>query len=72
MEIILYTLPTCGICKIIEQKMLKKNISFKIKPFEEIMDTIHSDHAPALKIINNDNEIIYNTPTQINEWVNNF
>ena len=71
MEVILYTLPTCGICKVMKTKLFAKNIQFKEKNFEEIINAIHSDRAPALEIIKENGEtIIYNTPSQIVEWIN--
>lgn len=71
MQITLYTLPTCGICKIMSEKMRQKNINFKEKNFEEIINIIHTDRAPALEIINDIGETtIYNSPSQIAEWIN--
>ena len=71
MKITLYTLPTCGICKVMGMKMRQKNIQFKEKNFEEIMNIIHTDRAPVLEIINNNGEtIIYNSPKQIADWIN--
>ena len=71
MQITLYTLPTCGICKVMSMKMQQKNINFEEKPFNEIFNLIQTDRAPALQIINDNGETtIYNSPKQIAEWIN--
>ena len=71
MTVQLYTLPTCGICHIMKVKMQQKNINFIEKNFEEIMNIIHTDRAPALEIINDNGEtVIYNSPSQIVDWIN--
>jgi glutaredoxin len=66
----LYTLPTCGICHMIKTKLQEKNIPFKEKNFEEIMNIIHSDRAPALEINNNGEILLYNTLSAIVNWIN--
>lgn len=68
-DIILYTLPTCGICNMIKTKLNQKKIPYIEKDFSLIADTIQSDRAPALKINNN---IIINSVTEMVAWINNY
>lgn len=73
MQITLYTLPTCGICHMIKTKLNQKNIPFIEKDFALITNIINSDRAPALEVIDNNNDSnIYNNPTQIVNWINNY
>lgn len=68
----LYTLPTCGICKMIKTKLQEKNISFEEKDFSIIADKINSDRAPALEIIKNGETIIYNKIGEMIFFINNY
>ena len=71
MIVTLYTLPTCGICKMIKTKLRQKNIQFIEKDFSEIANIIHSDRAPALELKDIVGQtIIYNNPTEIVQWIN--
>lgn len=67
--ITLYTLPTCGICKMIKTKLEQKNILYTEKNFEDIAAVINSDRAPALET---DSGAILNSPTSIVEWINKY
>ena len=69
----LYTLPTCGICNMVKTKLLQNNIPFEEKNFSEIVDRIKSDRAPALEVTDSANNItIYNSPTEIVKWINEY
>ena len=65
--ITIYTLPNCGICKMVKTKLQQKHIMYEEKPFQDIAAEINSNHAPALKIENGE---IYNSPTAIVNWIN--
>lgn len=69
---ILYTLPTCSICKMIKTKLQQKNISFIEKDFSEIVTAIHSDRAPALEVNINGETTVYNSPSAIVQWINEY
>lgn len=67
----LYTLPTCGICHMIKEKMLAKKINFEERDFTEIAETMGLDRAPVLHIVRNDHEEDYiMSPTKMVEWIN--
>lgn len=67
--IILYTLPTCGICHMIKTKLQERNIPFEEKDFSLIAETIQSDRAPALQI--GETQIL-NSVTGMVSWINNY
>ena len=69
---ILYTLPNCGICHMVSLKLKEKNIAFEEKDFSEIATNINSDHAPALKIEEDGETTIYNSPISIVQWINRY
>lgn len=72
-KIILYTLPNCGICHMAATKLKMRDIPFEQKDFSEIAEVIHSDHAPALEIKDDQgNTTIYNNPSQIVDWINAY
>lgn len=72
MKVVLYTLPTCGICHMIKTKLQNKNILFEEKNFENIAEAIHSNRAPALEITNEYGDIvIYNNPGTMVSWIEN-
>lgn len=72
-KIILYTLPSCGICHMAATKLKIKDIPFEQRDFSEIAEAIHSDHAPALEIIDeHGNTTIYNSPSEIVDWINTY
>ena len=68
----LYTLPSCTICEMVKTKLQQKNISFVEKNFVDIAATINSDHAPALEINENGKSTIYNNPSSIVRWINDY
>ena len=70
--ITLYTLPTCGICKMIKTKLEQRHIPFIEKDFSEIAKSIHSDRAPALVFNNNEGQQILNSPVAIVDWINSY
>ena len=67
MIIKLYTLPTCGICKIIKKKFQNKNISYEELNLEQYSNILNTDHAPVLQV----DDKFYFTPARINDWINN-
>lgn len=73
MEIILYTLPSCPICHMIKTKLKNRNIDFQEKDFAEIAVQINSVQAPALQVVDEQgNTIIYNSPSQMVGWINQY
>ena len=68
MEINIYTMPTCGICKVMKTKMKAKNIPFNEYNLEEHLDLFDITTAPILTV----DDKIYCSPTEINEWINNY
>lgn len=62
---ILYSLPTCGRCKILEEKMRKKNIAFEKINDIEILNREQIDMVPILKI--KDKRMGY---VEANSWIN--
>ena len=70
--IILYTLPSCPICEMVKTKLNQKNILFVEKDFSDIAASINSDYAPALEITENGEATIYNNPSTIVRWINEY
>lgn len=75
----LYTLPNCGICRMIKLKLKEKNISFNELEFNEIAKKLNTDRAPVLEIVSDIN--IHENPMHVNvdymlspakivEWIN--
>ena len=62
----LYTLPACGICKIMKQKLQNKNIEYQELNLEDYITRLNTDLAPVLQV----NDKIYYKPSEINEWIN--
>lgn len=62
----LYTLPTCGICKIMKMKLDKKNIEYQELNLEDYMTRLNTDRAPVLQV----NDKLYYRPKEINDWIN--
>ena len=70
MRVVLYTLPTCGICHMIKTKLQEKNIQFEEVNFENIAEAINSNRAPALEITDEYGNItIYNNPGTMVAWI---
>ena len=67
MKVQIYTLPNCGLCKMIKQKMTEANIAFEEHNFEEIAAELYIDRAPVLKIGEN---IYITSPTEMVSWIN--
>lgn len=72
MEFILYTLPTCGICHMIKTKLEEKNIQYEQRNFEDIATYLQTDHAPALKIVHNNEAQFITSPTEMIQIINNY
>lgn len=64
----LYTLPTCGICKMIKTKMSQKNISYEEKDLQTLPEKFKTDRAPVMMV---DDKIMY-SPSEMVQWVNNW
>lgn len=62
----LYTLPTCGICKMIEKKLLNKKISFEKIEGEQFFIENNIETAPVLQL---EDGTLFNSPVQINNWI---
>lgn len=62
----LYTLPTCGICKMIEKKLLNKKISFEKIEGEQFFIENNIETAPVLQL---EDGTLFTSPVQINNWI---
>lgn len=62
----LYTLPTCGICKMIEKKLLNKQISFEKIEGEQFFIENNIETAPVLQL---EDGTLFTSPVQINNWI---
>lgn len=63
----LYTLPTCGICKMTKKKLSNKGIPYEELDLTQYMEILNTDRAPILEV----DGVIYDSPLKINEWINN-
>lgn len=73
MKFILYTLPTCGVCHMIKTKLEKKNIQYEEHDLTEIADSLNIDHAPVLKVINdNEPDTFITSPGEMVKMINNY
>lgn len=72
MTFTLYTLPTCGICRMIKTKLEQKNINYEEKPLEEIADYLNVDHAPVLKISHEEQVEFITSPGEMAKLINNY
>ena len=68
--ITLYTLPDCGICKMIKTKLNAKNIQYNERGLQEIADKLKIDHAPILQIMSQDEDKILFSPSEMVAWIN--
>ena len=66
MKVKIYTMPTCGICKVMKRKLLAKNIEFEEYSLEEYSAIFDTMSAPVLQV----GDTVLKTPTSINEWIN--
>lgn len=67
MNVILYTTPSCGICRMVKIKLQQKEINYVEKDAENIADKLDVQSAPILQVDN----IFLTTPTDIVSWINN-
>lgn len=67
MAVKIYTIPTCGICKIIKKKMIDKNIEFEEYNLEDYAEKLDIKTTPVLQI---DEDTFLTSPLQINAWIN--
>ena len=74
MKFILYTLPTCGVCHMIKTKLEKKNIEYEEHDLTEIADSLNIDHAPVLKVINDNDPgaFFITSPGEMVKMINNY
>ena len=74
MSVILYTLPSCGICKMIKTKLQAANIDYTEKDLTNYAEELRTDHAPVLETTQeteHGTEIIrFFQPTDMIEWIN--
>ena len=79
MKVILYTLPSCPICKMIKTKLNGKNIPFIEEEFDKIAELLHTDRAPVLEIdedldltkkVIEANVTWLRSPTEMVAWIN--
>lgn len=72
MTFTLYTLPTCGVCRMIKTKLEQKNIEYEEKPLEEIASYLQIDHAPVLKINHEGKVDFITSPGEMAKLINNY
>lgn len=62
---ILYTIPTCGICQVIKNKLTEKNI-----PFEEVNGEIAVEKFNVNKfpILETEEKVLF-SPKEISNWI---
>lgn len=63
----IYTLPSCGICKMAKKKMTDKGILFEEYNLEDYIEKLNTNSAPVLEI---DENIYLTSPLEINNWIN--
>ena len=66
--VVLYTLPTCGICKVIKGKLEKANVDFKEIVGEDFFIQNGYENAPILQT---DDREMLTSPMAINKWIKN-
>lgn len=67
MKVKIYTIPSCGICKMAKKKMNDKGIPFEEYNLKDYAKKFGVTTAPVLQI--NENTFLTN-PLQINMWIN--
>lgn len=67
MKVKIYTMPMCGICKMVKKKMMDKNIEFEEYNLEDYTKELNIETAPVLQI---DEETYLTSPLSINAWIN--
>lgn len=67
MKVKIYTLPTCGICKMVKKKMTDKGILFEEYNLENYVRKFNIQTAPILQL---ENGTLLTSPLQINSWIN--
>lgn len=65
----LYTLPTCGKCKMIKSKLKKKGIPFKMCDDIKVLETKNIRGVPVLEL--EDGTTLYSL-SEINSYVNSL
>ena len=63
----IYTIPICGICKMVKKKMSEKNIPFEEYNLEDYAEELDIYSAPVLQI---DENTLLTSPIEINNWIN--
>lgn len=64
----IYTMPTCGVCKMIKKKLINKNIPFEQFNLIDYAKEMGVYTAPVLEL---ENGSLLTSPIKINEWINN-
>lgn len=67
MKVKIYTIPMCGICKMVKKKMMDKNIEFEEYNLENYAEKLNIATAPVLQI---DEKTYLTSPLSINAWIN--
>lgn len=62
----IYTMPNCGICKMVKTKMRNKNIKYEELSLINNTPPIQIDHAPILQI----DSTILTSPREMVNWIN--
>ena len=67
--VILYTLPDCGICKMVKAKLQKKQIPYEEKNFAIIAQELGLEQAPVLVVKSENHEDYFMSPKKIVDWI---
>ena len=62
---ILYTIPTCGICQVIKNKLIEKNIPFEEANGEIAVEKFNVNKVPILET----EEKVFFSPKEISNWI---
>ena len=62
---ILYTIPTCGICQVIKNKLIEKNIPFEEVNGEIAVEKFNVNKFPILEV----GEKVFFSPKEISNWI---
>ena len=66
--VVLYSTPTCGICKMVKTKLQQKNISYQEINDIEALTAMNITNVPVLQI---DENTTLHSPLEINKWIMN-
>ena len=65
---ILYTIPTCGICQVIKNKLIEKNIPFEEASGEIAVEKFNVNKFPIFET----EEKTFFSPKEISNWIKEY